>query len=182
MLGKVSGTRRHFKFGGKFVRKLFILAAILLTPLAAHAQGFSLYGGYSYLHLDSSPNTANLNGWDFALTDNFVPVFGVTADVSGAYGSINGVSGSDFHTFMFGPQVRFPGPVSPFVRGLVGGVHIGGGGLSGTSLAAGFGGGIDIHMNHFLSFRPIQIDYIHSHFNSYGQDNFRLSIGLLVHF
>jgi hypothetical protein len=165
------------------VRKLLLLFAILsMLPLAAHAQGFNLYGGYSYLHLDSSPNAANLNGWDVALTDNFVPAVGVTADLSGAYGSINGVSGSDFHTFMFGPQLRFPAPVSPFVRALVGGVHVGGGGVSGTSFAAGFGGGIDIHVNKLFAFRPIQVDYIHSHFNSYGQDNLRVSIGLVIHF
>lgn len=164
------------------MRKLLLLLAILAMPLAAHAQGFSLYGGYSYLRLDSSPNTANLNGWDFALTDNFIPAVGVTADVSGAYGSINGVSGSSLHTFMFGPQLRFPAPVSPFVRALVGGVHVGGGGASGTSLAAGFGGGIDIHVNHLVAFRPIQVDYIHSHFNGYGQDNFRVSVGLVIHF
>lgn len=165
------------------MRKLFFLFGIfLMLPLAAHAQGFSLYGGYSYLHLDSSPNTSNLNGWDFALTDSFIPAVGITADLSGAYGSINGVSGSSFHTFMFGPQVRFPARVSPFARAMVGGVHVGGGGASGTSLAAGFGGGIDIHVNHFVAFRPIQIDYIRSHFNSYGQDNLRVSIGLVVHF
>jgi hypothetical protein len=165
------------------VRKLLLLVGILsILPLAAHAQGFNLYGGYSYLHLDSSPNTANLNGWDAAFTDNFVPAVGVTADLSGAYGSINGISGSDFHTFMFGPQLRFPATVSPFVRALVGGVHVGGGGVSGTSLAAGFGGGIDIRVNKLFAFRPIQVDYIHSHFNSYGQDNFRVSIGLVIHF
>lgn len=164
------------------MRKLFLFCAILLMPLAAHAQGFSLYGGYSYLHLDSSPNTANLNGWDLALTDNFVPAVGVTADLSGAYGSINGVSGSNFHTFMFGPQLRFPAPVSPFARALVGGVHVGGGGASGTSLAYGVGGGIDVHVNKLIAFRPIQIDYIRSHFDSYGQNNLRVSIGLVIHF
>lgn len=164
------------------MRKLMLLLGILLAlPLAARAQGFSLYGGYSYVRLDSTPNAANLNGWDFALTDYFIPAAGVTADLSGAYGSINGASGSNFHSFMFGPQLRFPAPVSPFVHGLVGGVHVGGGGVSGTSLAAGFGGGIDIHIAHSVSFRPIQIDYIHSHFNSTGQDNFRFSIGLVVH-
>ncbi|MGC1108213.1 MAG: outer membrane beta-barrel protein [Candidatus Acidiferrales bacterium] len=165
------------------MRKLILLLGILsLLPLTAHAQGLNLYGGYSYVRLDSSPNAANLNGWDASFTDNFVPAVGITADLSGAYGSINGVSGSNFHTFLFGPQLRFPAPVSPFVRGLVGGVHVGGGGVSGTSLAAGFGGGIDIHVNSLIAFRPIQIDYIHSHFNSTGQDNFRISAGIVVHF
>ena len=165
------------------MRKLMLLLGILsMLPLAAHAQGFNLYGGYSYLHLDSAPNSANLNGWDASLTDNFVPAVGITADLSGAYGSVNGVSGSNFHTFLFGPQLRFPAPVSPFVRALVGGVHVGGGGSSATSLASGFGGGIDIHVNGLISFRPIQFDYIHSHFNHTGQDNYRISAGLVIHF
>lgn len=165
------------------MRKLILLLGILLMlPLVTHAQGFSVYGGYSYVRLDSSPNAANLNGWDAAVTDNFVSAVGVTADVSGTYGSINGVSGSNFHSFLFGPQLRFPAPVSPFVRALVGGAHVGGGGSSANSLAIGFGGGIDIHAAGPISFRPIQIDYIRSHFNHNGQDNVRLSAGIVIHF
>lgn len=165
------------------MRKLILLlGTLLMLPLPAHAQGYTLYGGYSYVHLDSTPNTANLNGWDAAFTDNFVPAVGVTVDLSGTYGSINGVSGSNFHTFLFGPQLRFPAPVSPFVRGLIGGAHVGGGGTGSTSLAEGFGGGIDVHVNKLFAFRPIQIDYIHSHFNNQGQDNFRFSAGLVIHF
>lgn len=165
------------------MRKLILVLGIaFLMPLIAHAQGFNFYGGYSFVHLDSSPKSANLNGWDAAVTDNFVSAVGITADLSGTYGSINGVSGSNFHTFLFGPQLRFPAPVSPFVRALVGGAHVGGGGSSSTSLAAGFGGGIDIHASPFLAFRPIQIDYIHSHFNHDGQNNVRVSAGIVIHF
>lgn len=165
------------------MRKLILLlGTLLMLPLATHAQGFSLYGGYSYVRLDTSPDKSNMNGWDFALTDNFIPAVGITADLSGTYGTVNGASGSNFHSFLFGPQLRFPAPVSPFVRVLVGGAHVGGGGTGATSLAAGFGGGIDIHVNQLVSFRPIQIDYIHSHFDNQGQNNFRYSIGLVVHF
>ncbi len=163
----------------KFV---FFLGVLLLLPVAAHAQHYNLYAGYSYLHLDSSPSTASLNGWDAAFTDNFASAVGVTVDLSGNYGTINGVSGSNVHSFLFGPQLRFPATVSPFVHGLVGGVHVGGGGASGTSLAEGFGGGIDIHATKLLAFRPIQVDYIHSRFNSTGQNNFRISLGLVFNF
>lgn len=164
------------------MRRMTLLLSILLLPLAAHAQGYSLYGGYAYAHLDSSPKSASLNGWDASLTDNFASAIGVTVDLGGTYGSINGASGSNFHTFLFGPQLRFPAPVSPFVRVLIGGAHVGGRGASGTSLAEGFGGGIDIRARKLFSFRPIQVDYIHSHFNSTGQNNFRISAGLVFHF
>lgn len=164
------------------MRRLMLLLPILLTlPLAAHAQGYNLYGGYSFIHLDSSPNTANLNGWDFAFTDNFIPAVGITADVSGTYGSTNGISGTSFHSFLFGPQLRFPGPVSPFVRGLVGFAHGVGPGTGGTSVSEGFGGGIDIHLISIVSFRPVQFDYIRSHIAGYGQNNYRYSIGLVFH-
>lgn len=164
------------------MRKMTLFLGILLLPLGAHAQGYSLYGGYAYTRLDSSPKAASLNGWDASLTDNFASAIGVTVDLSGTYGTINGVSGSNFHSFLFGPQLRFPAPVSPFVHVLIGGAHVGGGGVSGTSLAEGFGGGIDVHGSKLLSFRPIQIDYIHSHFNNTGQNNFRISAGLVFHF
>lgn len=164
------------------MRKLALLFGILLLPLGAHAQGYSIYGGYSHVHLDSSPKAASLNGWDVALTDNFARVVGVTVDLSGTYGTINGVSGSNFHSFLFGPQLRFPARVSPFARVLIGGVHVGGGGTSATSLAWGFGGGVDIHLAKFVSLRPIQIDYIHSRFSNAGQSNVRISLGLVVNF
>jgi hypothetical protein len=165
------------------VRKLMLLLGVLLLlPVAAHAQHYNLYAGYSYLHLDSSPNSAGLNGWDAAFTDNFASAVGVTVDLGGDYGSINGVSGSSVHSFLFGPQLRFPATVSPFIHGLVGGAHVGGGGASGTSLAEGFGGGIDIHATKLLAFRPIQVDYIHTRFNSAGQNNFRISLGVVFNF
>lgn len=165
------------------MRKLTLFLGILLVfPVAAHAQHYTLYGGYAHVHLDSSPSASGLNGWDAALTDNFASAVGVTVDLSGTYGTINGASGSNFHSFLFGPQLRFPARISPFARVLIGGVHVGGGGVSGTSLAEGFGGGIDIRATKLLAFRPIQIDYIHSRFNSTGQNNLRISLGLVFQF
>lgn len=163
-------------------KSVLFLGVLLLLPVAAHAQHYNLYAGYSYLHLDSAPSTASLNGWDASLTDNFASAVGVTVDLGGDYGTINGVSGSNVHSFLFGPQLRFPAKVSPFVHGLIGGVHVGGGGASSTSLAEGFGGGIDIHVVKLLSFRPIQVDYIHSRFNGSAQNNFRISLGLVFNF
>lgn len=166
------------------MRKLvFFLGVLLLLPAAAHAQHYNLYGGYAYVHLDSSPSSASLHGWDASFTDNFASAVGVTFDLSSTYGTINGAAGSNFRSFLFGPQLRFPAPVSPFVRMLIGGAHAGGGRTSGTtSLAEGFGGGIDIHVVKALALRPIQVDYIHSHFSNAGQNNVRISAGVVIQF
>ena len=164
------------------MRKLILLFAVAaMLPVAAHAQSFDFFGGYSYLRLDSSPK-ANLNGWNVSVTDNFIPMLGVTADFSGTYGTVNGVGNSALHTFLFGPQLRFPAPVSPFVHALFGVAHDSGGGTSDNAFTTGLGGGIDINVVHFVRFRPIQVDYVASHFNSRRQDNVRLSAGIVIHF
>ena len=162
------------------MRKLALLLgaiSLFLLPMAAHAQGFDAYGGYSYFRLDSSPNTSNLNGYDLSFTDNFFKVFGVTGDLGGDYGKINGVS-STLHTFLAGPEVRFPSTISPFARIMIGGAHVSGGGSSDTSFATAIGGGVDIHEGHFLSFRPLQIDYVRTNFGGTAQNNLRYSVGV----
>ncbi|MFZ0213676.1 MAG: hypothetical protein WBE20_09115 [Candidatus Acidiferrales bacterium] len=161
------------------MRKFAFLLGLIFSflPLAAHAQGFDAYGGYSYFRLDSSPNVAHLNGYDLAFTDSFFKVFGVTGELGGNYGNINGV-GSNLHTVLVGPELRFPSSISPFGRVMFGGAHISGGGASSTAFATAIGGGVDIHEGRFISFRPVQLDYIYSHFGGQKQNNIRYSIGI----
>lgn len=175
------------------MRKWMLLVgiALLLTlaaPREAHAQSFTGYGGYSFFHLQSTPSAANLNGWDGSLTYEFLPLFGVTGDFSGNYGSINGISGSAIHTFLVGPEVRFPARISPFVHLMFGGVRVSGGGSSPlgnvahTSFSTTFGGGIDLRTTRLIGIRATQIDYVTSHFNHQRQDNFRISAGIVIRF
>jgi hypothetical protein len=161
-----------------------LLGLFFVLSLSAHAQGISdkveLFGGYSYLRLDSSPQV-NLNGWELSGQYKFADWIGGVADFSGHYGSPAGVS-SSLHTFLFGPQVSWPSRVSPFAHVLIGGARLGAGGLSTTSFASAIGGGIDTRIGHGLSWRIIQGDYLLTRFGSTTQNNVRVSTGVVFRF
>jgi hypothetical protein len=167
------------------LRKLSLLLGLFfLISLSAHAQGISdkveLFGGYSYLRFDSSPQV-NLNGWELSGQYKFTDWLGGVADFSGHYGSPFGIS-SSVHTFMFGPQVSWPSRVSPFAHVLVGGAHFSVPGAATTAFASAIGGGIDTRIAHRLSWRIIQGDYLITRFGSSTQNNVRVSTGIVFRF
>jgi Outer membrane protein beta-barrel domain len=163
------------------VRRLFLLLGLVfLASLSAHAQSdpdkFQLYGGFSYLRLDSSPGT-NLKGWNASAQYKVNNWLGGVMDLSGNYESPGSVT-----TFLFGPQVSWHARVSPFARLLVGGAHFSGSGLKDTSLSESIGAGFDTRINHRLSWRIIQGDYIHTEFFGTSQNNIRVSTGIVLRF
>lgn len=193
---------------------LFFVAAVFLSlftvsPVKAQ-DTVQIFGGYSYLRpsvsIDSfvacpvgvtppcvgNPGTLNthpnLNGWELSGTYNFRDWLGGTADFSGHYGTDQG-SSVHYQTYLFGPQVHLPGPVSPFAHVLIGGAHesisTGSGNAvsgSGSAFAIAAGAGIDIHAAPFLSVRVFQIDYLVTRFGSATQSQPRLSAGIVLHF
>lgn len=189
-------------------RSLLVLAALFLSLLVAgtaHAQ-VQIFGGYSYLRPSvtvqpfaecpmgspspcPSPSTThpNLNGWEASGTYNPFHVLGFTADFDGNFGT---VLGSTLHvqTYLFGPQVHFPGPVSPFAHVLVGAAHesVGSNGsavpFTENAFATAVGGGIDVKVVPFVSLRLIQLDYLVTRFGSSTQNQPRASAGIVVHF
>lgn len=195
------------------MRKLLLVLGVALLmgflPPTAHAQ-VEIFGGYSYAR-PSMPFTEtllcpgpacptigvtahpNMNGWEVTGVYNAYHWIGLAADFSGHYGSVEG-SSAHLNTFLFGPQVRLPGPVSPFAHVLIGAARetLGGGpannnlyGIfpqSSTAFAAAAGAGIDVHVAPFVSFRPIQLDYIVTRFGSATQGQPRASAGLVLHF
>lgn len=198
------------------MRLTVVLLALcsLLTfalPRAAPQDRIELFGGYSFVHasapvswtlsglpcptsgcpVTTSTYHPDLNGWELAGAFKPGSWIGITADFGGQYGSV-GSSSAHLHTYLFGPTVSFPGPVSPFVHVLVGGAHesIGGGVVSsniviptsGNAFATVLGVGIDIKLVSFVSLRPIQFDYLLTRFNSSTQSQPRVSAGLVFHF
>jgi hypothetical protein len=166
------------------LRRLSLLAGLVLSiSLSAQAQDHSeFFGGYSYMRLDNSPSF-NLNGWELAAQYKFAPWLGVAADFDGHYGSPFGVSTS-IHTFLVGPQVSWPGRVSPFAHVLIGGGHasVGGGGASDTAFATAIGGGIDTRLVQGIYWRVIEGDYLPTHFFGTTQNNVRVSSGIVFKF
>jgi hypothetical protein len=196
------------------MRKSLLLLAFFSFGLffagTTPAQTVQIFGGYSYLRpsvtlqsdavcplgiVPPCPGTPgkldvhpNLNGWELSGTWNMYKWLGATADFSGHYGSDHGAS-IHYQTYLFGPQVHLPGPVSPFAHVLIGAAHQGiGTGIngiiaeSGTAFAVAAGAGIDIHLAPFIAFRAIQLDYLVTRFNSSTQSQPRVSAGLVLHF
>src|ERR1700690_688442 len=169
------------------VRNFFLLAALVLcTSLTAKAQiepHAEVFGGYSYMRFnpESNGSNVNLNGWNAAVNFKFFRGLGIVGDFAGDYGSPQGVSGN-VTTYMVGPQISLPAPVSPFAHVLFGGAHINIQGATDNSYAMGFGGGIDIHAGHNLAFRVIELDDIYTQFGGFHQNSPRASAGIVLRF
>jgi len=192
------------------MRKSFLVSIVLIASLAVAASAqaqdkVEIFGGYSFLR-SSVPITVtllcpappcvptttnqvgNLQGWEASGTLKPKGWFGVTADFAGQYGTINGAN-THLTTFMAGPQVSFPGKVSPFARVLVGEARVGGSSAlvqafapNNNSIAAAVGVGIDIKVFPALYVRPIQVEYMTTRLNSVMQNHARASAGIVVHF
>lgn len=138
----------------------------------------------------------NLNGYEFSAAYKILPFLGLKADFSGHYGTVAGSSSGHVQTYLFGPELAFPAKVSPFVHALLGAGHqaVGSGtaasggvpveilSSSDTAFATALGGGIDLHIAPFLSFRAIQMDYLVTRFRSGTQNQPRASTGIVLRF
>jgi hypothetical protein len=175
------------------LRKLALLCGLILVfSFTAHAQDsdkVEVFGGYSYLRFDNSPSF-NQNGWELSGQYKFAPWLGALADFSGDYGKAT-------HTtyFLFGPQVSWPARVSPFGHVLIGGAHVSSTfaevlepptvvffNSSDTSFAVAIGGGIDAKIVGPFHWRIFQGDWIHSSVFGTGQNNARISTGVVIKF
>ena len=159
------------------LRKTLLLAGLCaLSSLSVQAQDekVDLFGGYSYMHFQSS----NLNGWEIAGQYKVREWLGGVADIDGHYGSINGI-GTSTYTYLFGPQISIPSSISPFGHLLIGGAHNSTGGVGNGSFAMALGGGVDAEI-HGLHWRLIQADYVMTQFASRSQNSFRFSTGIVL--
>lgn len=186
-------SRKHnFEFKERNVRKLIVVACMLglfsLSAMAAEHPDYpkaELFGGYQYSHLEGGTGA---NGWNFALNGNLNNWFGVTADFSGAYASVSGVSIHNY-TYTFGPTLalRQNKSYTPFVHALLGGDSMSAsfGGVSGTGsgFATLLGGGLDLNLGRRFSVRAAQVDWMMLHANgSTSSKNVRLAFGIVGRF
>ncbi|HEY2544681.1 MAG TPA: hypothetical protein VGI46_01305 [Candidatus Acidoferrum sp.] len=77
-------------------KMLLVFGLCMVTAVSAQAQDddkVEVFGGYTYMHFNSSPN-ANLNGWEASAQYKFRDWIGGVADFDGHYGSIRGIGTS----------------------------------------------------------------------------------------
>ena len=164
------------------MKKLLVIAGLLLLcgsmSLAQDTPAFEIYGGYSYMHVESAGSGQGLgtDGWEASANWNWNHWLGLKADFDGNYCC----NGQHLYTFLFGPQISLRRPkFTFFVHGLVGGAHAQGLVTTDTDLGYAFGGGLDWNVNRWLAIRAPQVDYVGTRFLSSTQNDVRVSGGLV---
>lgn len=175
---------------------ILLLGFVFLLGAASFAQEYpkiEVPVGFSFVNVH--PNTAaltsfNVFGGGGGFVYNFSPLFGIKADFMGyTQGTgqklyqdgqfVGNVSGNLF-TYMFGPQIKkHSGKLQPFGEFLFGAAHTnldanlckleggcGSGNGSNNGFAMEFGGGLDIPITKTIQFRPVEVDYLYTHFGS----------------
>jgi outer membrane immunogenic protein len=180
--------------------RLLAVALFALLP-SAYAQEFpraEVFGGYSYLNIDTEGvgDRVSAHGWAASATVNVNSWLGVMADFSGHYkpdcASLSGLTCRDY-SYLFGPKLSHRLPDSkavPFGYGLVGAHNVGAGLLGVTvsqnSFAFAVGGGFDYAVTRNISIRVAQVDYLFTrHLQQIGgthQNNIRAAAGVVFAF
>ncbi len=179
-----------------------LLALVTVFGLSAKAQELpKIDASVSYSYFRANPATSgfggfNLNGGSASASYNFRDWLSGVADFGGyQVGRANGVN-VDNHitTYLFGPRVTYRGyrRISPFAHILVGAARTGSGVFatsnSHTAFATALGVGVDWKVRDRFSIRPLQFDYLLTHFpeitngNNQTQNNLRVSTGIVFHF
>ncbi|HXZ41894.1 MAG TPA: hypothetical protein VEG68_14215 [Terriglobales bacterium] len=181
----------EFRGRGRFLFTSFLFS-LLLTSASMRAQQvprFDVFGGFSYMRFNALtigyPNDTNLYGWNLQGTGHIKWRLGVAIDLSGDYGS----QISTYH-FMLGPQYTLRRDKSNiYFHGLFGKaqntVSIVQPTRSGfESVGRSFGGGFgyDYHWSDRISIRIFQVDAFHSTTFRKGQNDGRVSAGVVYHF
>jgi Outer membrane protein beta-barrel domain len=170
------------------------------APSASYSKGHSLNGGggsvvfnwneYLGIRADLQGYGSNTTGFNIAANPTFP---------SGLHGNVQG----NLFTYLFGPQLKVRAhKVEPFGSLLFGGAHtnvygnafktlcqpiVGGCGITkaptAEAFAMSFGGGVDIPINHRVSFRPAEVSYLLTRFSNpltktNNQNNFRYLVGI----
>src|SRR5579862_4636222 len=161
-------------------RLLILLGLLFIYSISARAQGIDVFGGYSYERFSISPGR-NLNGMEITGQYKFANWLGAAADLDSHFGLPSPPEGRTLH-FMVGPQISFPARVSPFFHVLAGIGHASFNGITDTSFAAAIGGGIEMRIAPFISWRMIQGDDVITHYFNGIQHNARVSTGIVFHF
>ena len=189
------------------------MSFLTMAAFSEELPRFEVNLGYSLVnfHPNFAPITSfNLNGGGGGVVYNLTPWIGIKAELMG-YGTSSGfkdqiknlgyggsASGNLF-TYMFGPQIkRHYGRLQPFAEGLFGGAHtnaygtiltakgeLSSGGGSNNGFAMEWGGGLDWTVANHIQIRPVEVDYLYTHFGSNhvvgysaSQNNFKYVAGV----
>lgn len=185
----------------------FITLAFSTFANAQLPSGGDAFFGYSYLHGEVFPNSrtivakggsASMNGWETSVEGKYLTWLGAVADLDWHYGGRETSSCTFFNnckvfrlnssrdTLLFGPRASMViGRYRPFAEFLfgVGYQSDKGGGISNSDLtfASAYGAGLDYHLVRSVSLRG-QVHLVHTSFFGGGQNDLRVSSGIVFRF
>ena len=198
----------------KSIFVLGFVFSLTMTAFTQDFPKFEADFGYSLInfHPNAAQITSfNLNGGGGGFVYNITPMIGIKADLMGYTSSsgfrdslrhlpgFSGAASGNVFTYMFGPQIKkHSGNLQPFGEALFGGAHtnaygtilkdqgqpVNGNG-SNNGFAMEFGGGLDWAINKSIQIRPVEVDYLYTHFGSNhavgysaSQNNFKYVAGV----
>ncbi|MEJ2010048.1 MAG: hypothetical protein P8Z30_18155 [Acidobacteriota bacterium] len=184
----------------------FLLFLTVISVPKAYGQ-IEFYGGYSHLRLSNTPSGigSSSNGWNGGVYLHLLGGLGFEADYSNHYGVSPAPSftegGNAYYvpglTQLYGPRFTLALPrIHPFVHALFGTVH----GRAETfpvsipeatpnpititenAFGMALGGGLNVKATRHVWLRLIQVDYLRAQFTNNGQNDTRISAGLVFRF
>jgi len=179
---------------------LIIFGAVCHAQIPLPKSGNAFFG-YSYSKgqvVNGAPIRIGMSGWEGTLEGKFLPWLGGVADFDWHYGGANtgclgvGCTPVKFrlngsrHTVLFGPRASTSiGKYTPFAQVLLGFSHQtdtgGGQSVSDIAFSNEFGGGLDYKLLESVACR-VQADWIHTRLFGVGQNDFRMSTGIVFRF
>lgn len=172
---------------------VLVFLGLLVFAAPAWAQNDyprgEFFVGYSYANLDVVVDRLHASGFEVSGTGNFHRNFGIEADLSGHYGSVDvdpdRRGGEHFQNYLFLAGPRLAGryeQFTPFAHALFGGNHFRIAGESSTDFAMAYGGGVDVSVNDHWAIRVVQADYVYVRASEAGisanSHSVRVSAGL----
>ena len=178
---------------------LFMFAGLAAAQVPTSGNVFF---GYSYYSTNlSSFDRVNTNGWEGSVEGKVAPFLGLVADFDGHYGSqtlavpveppcpssgcpVFSANGNfSEHNVLFGPRFSASvGKFRPFAEFEFGVGHVGANAAgASTSFATAFGGGLDYRLLRIIAWR-FEGDYVRTRFFGVGQNNVRISTGIVLRF
>jgi hypothetical protein len=172
---------------------LILLTLVLASPVIAQDDPkVEVFGGYSYINIKPNFDSqrTSLNGWESNIAFDFLSGLDLEAELSGHYGSINGMN-VNMHTFLFGLRFDRQGKKLKFFgHSLYGISRISGERevltpMIGVPATTGFafvpfGAGIDINVNKKIAYRVFQFDLLLTNLGiGVGQLHPKLSTGVV---
>ena len=199
----------------KWILVLAFVSLVSIASFAQDYPKFEVPVGFSFVnvHPNLAPITSfNVFGGGGGFVYNVNSLIGIKADFMGYTqgsglrnqlkdlpGFTAGAASGNVFTYMFGPQFKkHSGLFQPFGEALFGAAHtnayasiltdegkIVSGSGDNNGFAMEFGGGLDIPLTKTIQFRPVEVDYLATHFGanhianySAWQNNFKYVAGV----